>query len=78
LKSQNTETQVTLDRKLEKREKCKICYSELLVKTALMSKAERCEWNLIRDKVVNLAKYFNSSEEKYFSRWLYDKIIEAV
>ena len=36
------------------------------------------ERNLNRDQVVNLPKFFNSSEEEYISLWLCDKVIEAV
>ncbi|MCE2963921.1 MAG: helix-turn-helix domain-containing protein [Chitinophagales bacterium] len=48
------------------------------VDTGLMSKAERDEWNLSRDQIVKLSKFFNSSKEEYISRWLCDKVIEAV
>ena len=43
-----------------------------------MSKAERIKQNLNRDQVVELAKFFNSSEEEYIYLWLCDKVIEAV
>ena len=66
----------------ETREKQKLLLRQVAahieVDTALLSKAERGERNLNRDQVVKLAKFFNTSEEKYISLWLCDKIIEVV
>lgn len=63
----------------ETREKQNILFKQVVnhieVETALIIKAER---NLNIDQVVNSANFFYSSEEKYISIWLCDKVIETV
>jgi hypothetical protein len=65
----------------ETREKQNILLKQVVnhieVETALIIKAEKKDRNLNRVQVVNFANFFNSSEEKYISIWLCDKLIET-
>jgi HTH-type transcriptional regulator, competence development regulator len=50
----------------------------LEIDTALISKIERGERRLTRERVVKLANYYQVTEEDLLTLWLSDKVLDTV
>ena len=52
--------------------------AQLEVDTALMSKIERGERNVSKQKVIDIAKFLKADEEEFLTLWLADKIESTI